>query len=143
MSEVRSGGSSQAGVCLLFKQKTAYGMRISDCSSDVCSSDLKAAVRLAVAARFLHQPHRHADIAHAVGSLDDLDKDASGRGHRLVHVPQRAGAAIAGELEARRGMTLGDVARHVDAKKEEGDAPRPRPLERGEAVADLLEAHAE
>src|SRR3546814_2677264 len=95
-------------------------MHISDWSSDVCSSDLsigidelrgkarlaaerlrKAAVRLAVAARFLHQPHRHADIAHAVGSLDDLDKDASGRGHRLVHVPQRAGAAIAGELDRK------------------------------------------
>src|SRR3546814_16348833 len=29
--------------CLfLFKQKTAYGMRISDWSSDVCSSDLRA-----------------------------------------------------------------------------------------------------
>src|SRR3546814_2207121 len=27
-------------VFLLFKQKTAYEMRISDCSSDVCSSDL-------------------------------------------------------------------------------------------------------
>src|SRR3546814_10383252 len=26
-----------------FKQKTAYDMRISDCSSDVCSSDLRAA----------------------------------------------------------------------------------------------------
>src|SRR3546814_7413348 len=25
-----------------FKQKTAYEMRISDCSSDVCSSDLRA-----------------------------------------------------------------------------------------------------
>src|SRR3546814_2299595 len=33
-------------VCVLFffffKQKTAYEMRISDCSSDVCSSDLSA-----------------------------------------------------------------------------------------------------
>src|SRR3546814_4925702 len=29
--------------CLFFKQKTAYEMRISDCSSDVCSSDLLAA----------------------------------------------------------------------------------------------------
>src|SRR3546814_14917433 len=26
--------------CFVFKQKTAYEMRISDCSSDVCSSDL-------------------------------------------------------------------------------------------------------
>src|SRR3546814_5298236 len=29
-----------------FKQKTAYEMRISDCSSDVCSSDLALAHRL-------------------------------------------------------------------------------------------------
>src|SRR3546814_8180458 len=31
------------GVCLFFKQKTAYEMRISDWSSDVCSSDLTPA----------------------------------------------------------------------------------------------------
>src|SRR3546814_6095987 len=30
------------GRCFCFKQKTAYGMRISDWSSDVCSSDLVA-----------------------------------------------------------------------------------------------------
>src|SRR3546814_6631976 len=29
-------------VCFFFKQKTAYEMRISDWSSDVCSSDLRA-----------------------------------------------------------------------------------------------------
>src|SRR3546814_1462674 len=36
------GGVSvvQIGVCFFFKQKTAYEMRISDWSSDVCSSDL-------------------------------------------------------------------------------------------------------
>src|SRR3546814_9728662 len=28
------------GLCVFFKQKTAYEMRISDWSSDVCSSDL-------------------------------------------------------------------------------------------------------
>src|SRR3546814_13074005 len=45
------------GVCLFcllcvffFKQKTAYEMRISDWSSDVCSSDLDDAVRLDPAA---------------------------------------------------------------------------------------------
>src|SRR3546814_1590082 len=31
---------------VFFKQKTAYEMRISDCSSDVCSSDLLAFVPL-------------------------------------------------------------------------------------------------
>src|SRR3546814_2402004 len=33
------------GVCFFFKQKTAYEMRISDWSSDVCSSDLLATLR--------------------------------------------------------------------------------------------------
>src|SRR3546814_8252238 len=32
-------------VCFFFKQKTAYEMRISDWSSDVCSSDRKADAR--------------------------------------------------------------------------------------------------
>src|SRR3546814_3980653 len=32
---------------VFFKQKTAYEMRISDCSSDVCSSDLLAASEIA------------------------------------------------------------------------------------------------
>src|SRR3546814_2762471 len=34
--------------CFFFKQKTAYEMRISDWSSDVCSSDLIAAVMRAL-----------------------------------------------------------------------------------------------
>src|SRR3546814_3900930 len=33
-------GMRSLGVCFFFKQKTAYEMRISDWSSDVCSSDL-------------------------------------------------------------------------------------------------------
>src|SRR3546814_2678928 len=36
-------------VFFFFKQKTAYEMRISDWSSDVCSSDLEAAFRAALA----------------------------------------------------------------------------------------------
>src|SRR3546814_4364527 len=35
-------------VVFFFKQKTAYEMRISDWSSDVCSSDLRAAGRRAL-----------------------------------------------------------------------------------------------
>src|SRR3546814_1800058 len=34
------GGGAQSGSFFFFKQKTAYEMRISDWSSDVCSSDL-------------------------------------------------------------------------------------------------------
>src|SRR3546814_7320350 len=33
-------------ICFFFKQKTAYEMRISDWSSDVCSSDLVDIVRI-------------------------------------------------------------------------------------------------
>src|SRR3546814_10246961 len=36
-------------MCFFFKQKTAYELRISDWSSDVCSSDLIAATTLAKA----------------------------------------------------------------------------------------------
>src|SRR3546814_1313111 len=36
-------------VCFFFKQKTAYEMRISDWSSDVCSSDLRQRRRADVA----------------------------------------------------------------------------------------------
>src|SRR3546814_16307839 len=38
------------GIFFFFKQKTAYEMRISDWSSDVCSSDLQSLSRLAIAA---------------------------------------------------------------------------------------------
>src|SRR3546814_4172210 len=36
-------------MCFFFKQKTAYEMRISDWSSDVCSSDLRPEHRVDVA----------------------------------------------------------------------------------------------
>src|SRR3546814_2107678 len=41
------------GVFCLFKQKTAYDMRISDWSSDVCSSDLADGADMGEAAFFL------------------------------------------------------------------------------------------
>src|SRR3546814_5879658 len=43
-----------AYVCVFFKQNTAYEMRISDWSSDVCSSDLLILCRLS--SRFTHLP---------------------------------------------------------------------------------------
>src|SRR3546814_17672527 len=43
-------------MCFFFKQKTAYEMRISDWSSDVCSSDLLAQLRDALGgARLLRE----------------------------------------------------------------------------------------
>src|SRR3546814_5601569 len=45
--------------CFFFKQKTAYEMRISDWSSDVCSSDLR---RIAIDARHRRRPIGHRQI---------------------------------------------------------------------------------
>src|SRR3546814_10387430 len=39
-------------VCFFFKQKTAYEMRISDWSSDVCSSDLQALATVEMITRY-------------------------------------------------------------------------------------------
>src|SRR3546814_2785864 len=46
-------------VFFLFKQKTAYEMRISDWSSDVCSSDLELGVRSDAARLGQHLPALH------------------------------------------------------------------------------------
>src|SRR3546814_3919730 len=45
----------------VFKQKTAYEMRISDLSSDVCSSDLDGAAGLQQAVALGRLDHREAD----------------------------------------------------------------------------------
>src|SRR3546814_2300809 len=58
-------------VCFFFKQKTAYEMRISDWSSDVCSSDLQA---LATARR-----RHHADAELAAAHFGEGDQVAARR----------------------------------------------------------------
>src|SRR3546814_8207222 len=86
--------------CVFFKQKTAYEMRISDWSSDVCSSDL-----LLAAADFHHFLGRHQHffekIAHALlrrGIADRLGDllfevrihmdDVPARRHRQLPMPR-------------------------------------------------------
>src|SRR3546814_1059185 len=56
---------SRRGVCFFFKQKTAYEMRISDWSSDVCSSDLDV-----ITARLLATYRDHGGNLVAIG--DDI-----------------------------------------------------------------------
>src|SRR3546814_5600065 len=70
----------------LFKQKTAYEMRISDWSSDVCSSDLGVDVTLAHPHMNVlasgHPPHvrtqehvrQEQDLLPGGNRLDDLDR---------------------------------------------------------------------
>src|SRR3546814_2290475 len=60
-----------------FKQKTAYEMRISDWSSDVCSSDLAGPGRSGTAPRpTLHLlPHAGEEVAKNVRADDHLARD--------------------------------------------------------------------
>src|SRR3546814_10176866 len=93
--DVVSQGCVVFGVFFFFKQKTAYEMRISDWSSDVCSSDLLAG----------------GDIAR--GKTDDLVVAMHGRAVRDVVycdlVTRRNGVGRY-ELFARYGSTRLDVA---------------------------------
>src|SRR3546814_7342868 len=73
-----------------FKQKTAYEMRISDWSSDVCSSDLHAgADRMArVGAGAGGNGHRqHAHDEGERGHQDRTEAQARGLDHRLAQRP--------------------------------------------------------
>src|SRR3546814_10230044 len=83
-------------VCFFFKQKTAYEVRISDWSSDVCSSDLPAQshpfalLRRRPAAEAGNRAPRHgaeADVAWArrIGRTHGdgvADRGDAGKGHR-------------------------------------------------------------
>src|SRR3546814_13497402 len=83
-----------------FKQKTAYEMRISDWSSDVCSSDL---------------PYRHSTI----GSMADLDAaslEDVRSWFRAHYGPNNAVLVLAGDIDAEAARPL--------VEKYFGDIPR-------------------
>src|SRR3546814_1082431 len=58
--------------CLFFRQKTAYEMRISDWSSDVCSSDLNPANRSGLVFVSLDNDVAHVVLAEIAGVLDEV-----------------------------------------------------------------------
>src|SRR3546814_4342685 len=82
-----------------FKQKTAYEMRISDWSSDVCSSDLVADIVAEIAAASREQSTGLEQINTAVGSMDEMTQ----RNGALVEETSAAAQSLAnqaGELAA-------------------------------------------
>src|SRR3546814_5530139 len=78
-----------------FKRKTAYEMRISDWSSDVCSSDLAAGKAL------LQADHLLAALAFNRHLGEHLGVDADGKGLCLEGPAKGADGAIAVDLAAR------------------------------------------
>src|SRR3546814_9976285 len=95
------------GLCFFFKQKTAYEMRISDWSSDVCSSDL-----LLGAQRSL--------LGEAEG--DDAAGEAVRHGHHpgIVRVQHRG--AVFRQAGDDLGLFLGDRLDRMERLEEIGRA---------------------
>src|SRR3546814_1688208 len=90
-----------------FKQKTAYEMRISDWSSDVCSSDLSTIKRsssTSFALRSTSDAKRIASRGWPI-ALASCCQAASDDTAMLSHSPSRHGYALCGamRLEERRG----------------------------------------
>src|SRR3546814_10104446 len=103
-----------------FKQKTAYELRISDWSSDVCSSDLKRSSRSAPSRNCLPPsirgyriistgraaaPRRRRTAApRTTGKADgnSLEQCASGRLRALLHSRDRDLRRLDGERQRRR-----------------------------------------
>src|SRR3546814_6112251 len=76
---------------LFFKQKTAYEMRISDWSSDVCSSDLTSDLGRAAASHLRPMNHH-------ISNTNHISEDANGRADQTSHHRGRG----AGRSEERR-----------------------------------------
>src|SRR3546814_3853457 len=91
--------------CFFFKQKTAYEMRISDWSSDVCSSDLRRSDR-----------HEFADLL-AVGRLSRpvvLDSDRCCReGRAPAQGPGQGHARLARRGQIGRESCRESVCQYV------------------------------
>src|SRR3546814_18771735 len=112
---------------IVFKQKTAYEMRISDWSSDVCSSDLADALPGAIArgrcdgarrAGVLRHLHRHifGAVADALAGLLGFDRDVrekAGRDERLPKIVGLAAVVEVAALEARHDRDMIDIEAEV------------------------------
>src|SRR3546814_14383644 len=132
-------------IVFFFKQKSAYEMRISDWSSDVCSSDLRArrgaGAGMGASARGVGA--LPATDAGAARGLFAPARSAHGAGHRG---PQRGGAqtlrgvAGAGRGPARRpdaGIAAG-LRRGVGAPVSRYAAPEPVPTDVGEGKSESI-----
>src|SRR3546814_4998039 len=91
-------------VFFFFKQKTAYEMRISDWSSDVCSSDLGEGFDATGWTLHARRTHRHASQCKSPGIrfLDQQPFDVLDR-HMTLH-------EIAADLRGVAGMLCGGHA---------------------------------
>src|SRR3546814_9781815 len=84
-----------------FKQKTAYEMRISDWSSDVCSSDLAVDGPRAIDAVLLQRPVAEAEEARRLGCPQIAGRHPAGpivHHHASVSSPRSVAGAVASAI---------------------------------------------
>src|SRR3546814_6125271 len=103
-------------VCLLccnlfffFKQKTAYEMRISDWSSDVCSSDLKAILSLPCDSRSPKETVVRSLLAHIAEPIESADRRRMRRRTLRLDVAARSAtseAAVVIRNLSRTGLLI-------------------------------------
>src|SRR3546814_14470059 len=98
-----------------FKQKTAYEMRISDWSSDVCSSDLFDLDDMTGALTVSESDYHKAKMLLAA---EGLPKSAPDGNSMIDSLPMGASRAVEGEkLRSAREMDLARTIEAIDAVK--------------------------
>src|SRR3546814_1636441 len=102
------GGIVRVWLFFFFKQKTAYEMRISDWSSDVCSSDLMAAML----ARAMADLEREQYELRAEGSVMTSERGTPVVNPRKTVVQMHAGTI----LSMRRSLSLHARAQQGEAR---------------------------
>src|SRR3546814_1326887 len=95
-----------------FKQKTAYEMRISDLSSDVCSSDLHQLEMAAMLARAMADLEREQYELRAEGSVMTSERGTPVVNPRKTVVQMHAGTI----LSMRRSLSLHARAQQGEAR---------------------------
>src|SRR3546814_1910803 len=103
-------------VCLFFfcKQKTAYEMRISDCSSDVCSSDLFPLSRCRACDRLpIGQTERGESVNELNNGQGVVRSGPTARGERIASLDFIRGIAVMGILEIGRVSGRERVCQYV------------------------------
>src|SRR3546814_15691996 len=117
-----------------FKQKTAYEMRISDWSSDVCSSDLQATLVRELSADDL------AAGAQIHGHVGELEYAFFGEGAAVLQLePHPRGPAFARKLARAELLTQ---PQHVCARLLDIDEDRADALDRGPRICMRSRHHA-
>src|SRR3546814_9759981 len=88
-------------VCFLFKQKTAYEMRISDWSSDVCSSDLTSWLTAKPATKTVRVNCTCPTLVRSASAIDGIDGRYSPM-HIWFSATMKVSSAIEPGLVARK-----------------------------------------